>query len=50
MATKAEKIKELNLYKNRLIKVLQSKPTKQVKKSVLKEIGRVQDKIKQIKN
>jgi hypothetical protein len=50
MATKVEKIKQYNLYINRLIKVLQSKPTRQVKKAVLKEIGLVKDKLKQLKN
>jgi hypothetical protein len=49
MATKLDKIKEYKLYINRLIKVLESKPTRQVKKGVLKEIGRVQDKIKELK-
>jgi hypothetical protein len=48
MATKGEKIREYKLYINRLIKVLESKPTRQVKKSVIKEIGRVKDKIKEL--
>jgi hypothetical protein len=50
VSTKAEKIKQYNLYINRLIKVLESKPSKRVKNAVLKEIGSVQDKIKQLKN
>jgi hypothetical protein len=49
MATKGEKIREYNLYLNRLIKVLESKPTRQVKNSVLKEIKRVQNIIKDLK-
>jgi len=49
MATKSERIKEYKLYINRLIKVLESKPTRNVKKAVLKEIGKVQDKIKELK-
>lgn len=48
MATKKEKIKEYKLYISRLIKVLESMPSRQVKKQVLKEIGRVQEKIKEL--
>jgi hypothetical protein len=49
VATKSEKIKEYKLYINRLIKVLESKPTRQVKKGVIAEIGRVKNKIEELK-